>query len=402
MEQIRVLVAEDEEAVREALGDLLSSDAGIRLVGLAKDADEAIEIACSETPDVALIDVKMPGGGGQRAAREILKGSPRTHVVALSAYEDRRTVLEMLRAGAVGYIVKGTPAEEILQTIRRTLRGQGSLSVEVTADVIHELVSLLDRSERLTGELQALDRTKSELIQILSHELFTPMTTIQGFALLVSEHGEDLQPDEFRDLAEGVVRANDRLKRLIGNLAAAARLDRDSVEISTRPLAAIELVQRAVSEFPHHRDRFETVSAKDGSGAYLWADVELGTRALVVVLENALAFSPESKPILIEIRAGQGEVEIAVGDRGPGIPPDLRDRIFEAFTQTDPSVTRAHEGLGIGLFIANRIMRAHGGEISFGARPGGGSTFSLSFPRFASADASVEDARTTRKTGARN
>jgi DNA-binding NarL/FixJ family response regulator len=223
MERIRVLVAEDEEAVREALVDLLSSDATIEVVGAAKDADEAIEMAAESKPDVALVDVKMPGGGGARAAREIRTNSPQTHVVALSAYEDRRTVLEMLRAGAVGYVVKGTSADEILRTVRRSLRGQGSLSVEVTADVIHELVSLLDRSEALSRDLQELDRTKSELIQILSHELFTPMTTIQGFAMLVSEQGEALQADEVRDLAEGVVRANDRLKRLRQAISWSAR-----------------------------------------------------------------------------------------------------------------------------------------------------------------------------------
>ena len=162
MERIRVLVAEDEEAVREALVDLLTSDAAIDVVGSAKDADEAIEMAASSKPDVALVDVKMPGGGGVRAAREIRANSPQTHVVALSAYEDRRTVLEMLRAGAVGYVVKGTSADEILRTIRRSLRGQGSLSVEVTADVIRELVALLDRSEALSRDLQELDSTKSE------------------------------------------------------------------------------------------------------------------------------------------------------------------------------------------------------------------------------------------------
>jgi DNA-binding NarL/FixJ family response regulator len=149
MERIRVLVAEDEEAVREALVDLLSSDAAIEVVGAAKDTDEAIQMAIDSKPDVALVDVKMPGGGGARAAREIRVNSPQTHVVALSAYEDRRTVLEMLRAGVVGYVVKGTSADEILRTVRRSLRGQGSLSVEVTADVIHELVALLDHSEAL-------------------------------------------------------------------------------------------------------------------------------------------------------------------------------------------------------------------------------------------------------------
>ena len=154
------------------LVDLLSSDATIDVVGSAKDANEAIEMAGESKPHVALVDVKMPGGGGARAAREIRTNSPQTHVVALSAYEDR-TVLEMLRAGAVGYLVKGTSADEILRTVRRSIRGQGSLSAEVTADVIHELVSLLDRSEALSRDLEELDHTKSELIQILSHELFT-------------------------------------------------------------------------------------------------------------------------------------------------------------------------------------------------------------------------------------
>lgn len=382
MERIRVLVAEDEEAVREALVDLLTSDAAIDVVGSAKDADEAIEMAASSKPDVALVDVKMPGGGGVRAAREIRANSPQTHVVALSAYEDRRTVLEMLRAGAVGYMVKGTSADEILRTIRRSLRGQGSLSVEVTADVIRELVALLDRSEALSRDLQELDSTKSELIQILSHELFTPLTTIQGFAMLVSEHGESLQADEVRDLAEGVVRANDRLKRLVGNLGAAARLDRSGVEVATRPVAASDLVERALSEFPRSEGRIVTEDALAEPGIRLWADLELGARALVVVLENALAFSPEAGTVDMSVRRHEGNVRVTVSDRGPGVPEELRDRIFDSFTQTDGSITRSHEGLGIGLFLARRIMRAHGGELTYAPRPDGGSSFELSFPGF--------------------
>jgi signal transduction histidine kinase len=380
VDRIRVLIAEDEEAVREALADLVSSDASMDVVGTAGDADEAIEVARREHPDVALIDVKMPAGGGPRAAREIRKESPQTHVVALSAYEDRRTVLEMLRAGVVGYIVKGTSAEEILYTIRRSMRGQGSLSVEVTADVIHELASLLERSEALTHDLQELNRTKSELIQILSHELFTPITTIQGFALTVSEHGQDLKPEEVRELADGVSRASDRIKRLVGNLAAAARLDREGVEVSTRPVTAGELLQRAASEFPYQRDRLRQPTQAAALGTRLWADVELAARALVVVMENALALTVD--PVDLDVRSKGSEVEIAVSDRGPGIAPELQEQVFQAFTQTDASTTRTHEGLGIGLYLAQRIVRAHGGRIAVSTREGGGSTFVLAFPAF--------------------
>ncbi len=378
MDRIRVLIAEDEDAVREALADLVGSDTAMDVVGKAADAEEAIQLARREHPDVALLDVKMPRGGGPRAAREIRKESPHTHVVALSAYEDRRTVLQMLRAGVVGYIVKGTSPEEILYSIRRTMRGQGSLSVEVTADVIHELATLLERSESLTRDLQDLNRTKSELIQILSHELFTPITTIKGFALTVADNGDRLSSDEIQELAVGVSRASDRIKRLVGNLAAAARLDREGVEVSTQPCPAAEVIQRAVSEFPGYLDRI-AVPSPDGSGIRLWADREHAGRALVVLLENALSMSDERSPVEIGVDGGGDRVRISVSDRGPGIDPDKRDVIFEAFTQVDGSTTRTHEGLGVGLYLARRIMRAHGGSVSVAAREGGGSTFALSF-----------------------
>jgi len=140
---IRVLLADDEPEVRAALADLVASDASLELVGAAADADEALALARARRPDVALVDVKMPGGGGVRAAREILRVSPQTRVLALSAYEDRQTVLQMLAAGAVGYLVKGTAPEEIVRAISRAVRGQASVSAEVMAGVVHELTSKL-------------------------------------------------------------------------------------------------------------------------------------------------------------------------------------------------------------------------------------------------------------------
>jgi signal transduction histidine kinase len=384
MDRIRVLIAEDEPAVREALVDLVSSDDAMEVVGAASNADEAIDLARSERPDVALVDVKMPAGGGVRATREILRESPQTHVVALSAYEDRRTVLEMLRAGVVGYMVKGTPAEEILYTVRRSMRGQGSLSVEVTADVIHELTSLLERSEGLARELQELNRTKSELIQILSHELFTPITTIQGFAATLAEHGDRMQAQDMDDLLEGVSGASNRIKRLVGNLAAASRLDREGVEVSTRPIVVRDLVERAASEFPGSGRRLCLPEDPGALDRKIWADVDLAGRALVAVLENALGLSVD-EPVDIELRSrgvDDDEIAIVVLDRGPGIPDELRERIFHAFTQADASTTRTHEGLGIGLYLARRIMGAHGGSIHAARRDGGGSEVTLVFPAF--------------------
>jgi DNA-binding NarL/FixJ family response regulator len=115
---IRVLVAEDAPVVRTALAALISADPALELVGTAEDAVEAIELARATRPDVAIVDVKMPGGGGSRATREILWHSPETRVLALSARAERDCVLEMRAAGAACYMLKGMPAKQILRTIR--------------------------------------------------------------------------------------------------------------------------------------------------------------------------------------------------------------------------------------------------------------------------------------------
>lgn len=380
MNLISVMIAEDEDVVRDALVDLVSSDDRMEVVASAADADEAIRVAEETQPDVALVDVKMPGGGGPVAAREIRRRSPHTHVVALSAYEDRSTVLEMLRAGVVGYIVKGTPADEILDTICRSVQGQGSLSVEVTADVIHELALLLERSEGLSRELEELDRTKSEFIQILSHELFTPITAIQGFAATVAGHEGNLPIHEMRAMADGVARASDRIRRLVGNLAAAARLDMEGVEIRTGPMNVTRLLSGAAAEFKSHQERIGFPEDASTLDTKIRADQALATRALVAVIENALELSPEGSEVEILVSTDEGFAAVSVLDRGPGIPEEVRQHLFEAFTQADASTTRTHQGLGVGLYLAKRIMSAHSGRIDVQTRDGGGSEFRLSFP----------------------
>jgi EAL domain-containing protein (putative c-di-GMP-specific phosphodiesterase class I)/ActR/RegA family two-component response regulator len=133
------MIADDEETVRDVLLSLLNTDDEISVVGAGQDADEAIAIAVSERPDVALLDVRMPRGGGPRAAREIIRLSPGTEVIALSADDDPKDVRTMLRAGAGAYLVKGDGTEDIVDLIHRSVegpdrrRGAAAVSLESSA-----------------------------------------------------------------------------------------------------------------------------------------------------------------------------------------------------------------------------------------------------------------------------
>lgn len=197
---IRILIADDEPALRGAIADLLSHEDGLVIVGEAGDADQAIEMAVSRRPDVALVDVSMPAGGGPRAAREIIRVSPETRVIALSAFEDRPTVLEMLRAGAVGYLVKGTASEDLLDSITKVFDGGASLSADVLDGIVHELSSQLRREEIEQEQRHAL---RGEIDRFLAGEgvtmVYQPIMELRsrqivGWEALARFHTLPLRP----------------------------------------------------------------------------------------------------------------------------------------------------------------------------------------------------------------
>ncbi|MDP9296417.1 MAG: response regulator, partial [Actinomycetota bacterium] len=181
----RVMIADDHAELRSALEEVLSAEPSLQVIGTAAEAQSAIKLACDERPDVALVDVKMPGGGGLRVSREISVCSPETRVIVLSAYEDRSTVLEMLRAGAVGYLVKGTSPERIVEAIERVVRGQSSLSAEVMGDVVQELSTHLRREGDRTDEHAVqLERIKRVLAGQGLSIVFQPIVHLQDRSIV--------------------------------------------------------------------------------------------------------------------------------------------------------------------------------------------------------------------------
>lgn len=132
---LKILLADDHRMVRQGLRMLLERQSGMRVVAEAEDGLAAVRLAREHNPDVAIIDVSMPGLNGIEATRKILSARPGAKVIGLSMYADRRYVVEMLRSGALGYILKESAFDELVQAIHTVLKGQTYLSSRI-ADVI--------------------------------------------------------------------------------------------------------------------------------------------------------------------------------------------------------------------------------------------------------------------------
>jgi PAS domain S-box-containing protein len=165
MTKIRVLIAENDAHVAAAIADSLATVPDLEVAGTATEAESVIQLASDLRPDVVLMDVRLPGGGA-RATRDLLAAQPATRVVALSAYDDQSSVLEMLEAGAIAYLVKGGAEVELLEAMRRAARGQLSLPAERGASLVRDLLreaaerrlaeaTLRKSEERFHGLLQA-------------------------------------------------------------------------------------------------------------------------------------------------------------------------------------------------------------------------------------------------------
>ncbi len=169
MMTIRVLIADDEPPLLRMVADFIRACPGFEVAGLAADADQAADLAAERQPDVALLDVRMPGGGVS-AARAIRSRSPHTQIVAHSAYHDTTLVLAMLQAGASGYVVKGTPLSEIIAALEGAAHGTTTLSGEVIGGMVAELAGQRREVHRTAT---VFSRLRREIRTVIDHHAVT-------------------------------------------------------------------------------------------------------------------------------------------------------------------------------------------------------------------------------------
>ena len=180
---IRVMLADDHKILREALRSVLENEADIEVVAEASDGHETLRLAQHEPPDVVVMDIGMPGLDGIETTRRLIQEYPSIKVVALSTYFDRRIVLQMLDAGAKGYVVKASGGKELVRAIRTALSDQVYLCTEIAAimaDGVDEPTHASDDKHLAQREIEVLQMLSADksVGEIASH-LHIAATTVE-------------------------------------------------------------------------------------------------------------------------------------------------------------------------------------------------------------------------------
>jgi DNA-binding NarL/FixJ family response regulator len=167
MPQIRILLADDHAVVRDGLRALLDRQNDLTVIAEASDGRECVQLAEDLAPDVVIMDVAMPKMNGIEAARRILATRPATAVVMLSMHRDESYVLQSLKAGAKGYLLKDSPREDVLEAIRTVAAGRSFLSRNVSRMLREDYVQQL-QSKGLDDSWELLTDREREILQLLA------------------------------------------------------------------------------------------------------------------------------------------------------------------------------------------------------------------------------------------
>jgi signal transduction histidine kinase len=234
---------------------------------------------------------------------------------------------------------------------------------------------------RASAREAELARLRTDFVASVSHELKTPLALIRMFGETL-DSGLVVDEPQRREFYGVIRRESERLTHLIDNVLDIARIDAGTKQYSLQSADLAAIVREAVDAYHpfFERQGFEVATALPPAPLWLTIDRDAVIQALINLFHNAMKYSAEVRQVTVSVAERNGEVRLAVGDRGIGIADDEIARIFRRFYRVRPSGTGGAAGSGLGLSLVAHTMTAHGGRVDVESTPGAGSVFTLVFP----------------------
>jgi signal transduction histidine kinase len=325
--------------------------------------------------------LKLPGGDVRIATMPIDRGEYALAATPLQpVLESMEGLLNAtLLAGAIGIVLTSIGAWLAARRGLRPLESITALANEVAPDALDLRTGLQDRDEigavaaaidRMLTRLETAFEAQNRFLEDASHELRTPLTIARGHLELL-EDNPDAPADERNEALAVAIYEIDRMSRLVDGLLQLARAS-EVERLSIGPVAAEPFLRSIAAQLERLDDRRWTVSAP--LELAVEADEDVLRQIVLNLARNADQHSPPREAIELSARGVDGVVEICVADRGTGIDPALRVRVFERFAHDG-------EGIGLGLSISRTLAEAQQGSVTLDERPGGGTVATVRLPR---------------------
>jgi len=396
----QVLIVDDDPALLEALSESLQ----LRMEGVKVEtcdsASTALERLSATDYDAIVADIKMPGMDGLDLLARIREVRPETPTLLITGHGEHDLAVRALRGGAHDYVQKPIDRNYFVRSLnhaiekhrlsrrvaqrKHTLEKQTKELEKCLEERAQELRDLYQREvlsraalERASAELQAARSRRDELVSMIAHDLATPLTTVRGYAQRLAR--PDVPSPERERATAIIISESGRMVRLVQDL-----LDNREQAPSgfSLQLGAGDLVEvaRDQVEIATFRTKRHTFVLEAPEHLALTCDRERVAQIFANLLGNAIAYAPGGE-IRVQVWRDGPDAYFSVADRGPGIPPDSLEAIFEPGirlrARTSP---RGPAEAGLGLSIVREIVQAHGGRIWAESTPGAGSVFAVVLP----------------------
>jgi signal transduction histidine kinase len=382
-----ILIVDDNVANVDLLREILLQQGFGQIVGVTDP--RKVEALCREQRfDILLLDIRMPHISGFELMERLRPtfGDQHVPILILTAQIDQETRRRSLELGATDFLTKPFIAWELLQRVRnmlqirilhRKLLDHNQRLEEVVAERTRELTEALAAS-------RAADRAKLDFLAVMSHELRTPLNSIIGFAEVMNNaHLGPLGHPEYHEYSLLIEESGRHLLNLVNRILDFTRGSTGTIQLDETPVDLRGVAGFAIAMLgPKAAEKNVSVALIDGMSLVIRADERRLRDMLLSLLDNAIKFNHRGGEVVVTIDPLPAEemIRIAVTDEGPGIAPEIRDRVFDPFIQGDGSLVRRNEGIGLGLSIVKRSAELHGGRVQLQSELQRGTTVQILLP----------------------
>jgi len=370
----RILVVDDEPDLEDLIQQKFRHQIRAGSVGFlfARDGVEALAVLeANDDIDLVVTDINMPRMDGLSLLQKLQEIEGDVSAIIVSAYGDMANIRTAMNRGAFDFLVKPLDFLDFETTIAKTIRH----------------VAVLREARRRQAENQRLEsasQNKSHFIANMSHELRTPLNAIIGLTEMMVTNASRFGTERAQEPLRRVQTAGTHLLGLINQVLDLSKIEAGKLELNPQTVPLAPLIDQVIGtarQLAEQNQNRLVVEASDDLGS-LTVDPMRLRQILLNLLSNACKFTKQGE---VKLRArklagGRDWIELAVADSGIGMTAEQQAKLFEEFTQAEPSTAQRYGGTGLGLALSRKLARRMGGDVTVTSEPGKGSVFTVRLP----------------------